>query len=140
MRVSFAAAALVALSAVPAASRAQGPNANYAIDVSRSTRDVKVGDKGAVSIVIVPGAGRKVHEQAPLVITLKAPAGVELSKGKLGHGDVANPGEASPELRVEFTAKEAGEGAVKADLTFFICTEKWCERQQEKVSVPVSVK
>ncbi len=44
-----------------------------------------------------------------------------------------------PRFEVPFTAAAAGKGAVDAKLTFFICTEKLCARQQKTFSIPVEV-
>ena len=120
--------------------RAEDSKDNYTIDISHSSRAVKVGEKGVISIVITPGKGKKVHEQAPMVASLKTPAGLTLTKNKLGHSDVVNPGAPAPELKTEFSAQQPGEKSVEAELTFFICTDKWCERQQQKVTVPVTVR
>jgi hypothetical protein len=46
---------------------------------------------------------------------------------------------ADPRFEVPFTAAAAGKGTVDAKLTFFICTEKICARQQKNVSIPVEV-
>ena len=46
----------------------------------------------------------------------------------------------SPRFEVPVTAGAAGSGKVEGKLTFFVCTEKICSRQQRDVSVPVEVK
>jgi hypothetical protein len=112
----------------------------FQVDVTGTTRDVALGDKGLISIVIVPGAGKKVHDQAPMVVSLKAPVGLGLMKNKLGQADVVNKGAAAPELRAEFSPKQQGVLSVDADLTFFLCTDRWCERFNHKVTIPITVK
>ncbi|MEW5852441.1 MAG: hypothetical protein AB2A00_26880 [Myxococcota bacterium] len=112
---------------------------HYTVDTSGTPREVKVGDKGSLSIVITPSAGKKVHDQAPLVVSLKGSKGVALAKNKLGHSDVANKGDKAPQIKAEFTAREPGEQTVDADMQFFICTDKWCERMTEKVKVTLNV-
>ncbi|MBI5495156.1 MAG: hypothetical protein HY904_09005 [Deltaproteobacteria bacterium] len=113
---------------------------HYALDTTRSSAELTVGEKGVLSIVIKPAPGRKVHDQAPLSISLKAPKGLTLAKAKLGQADVVNKGQAAPEFSVEITATAAGPQATEADLQFFICTEKWCERQQQRITVSTVVK
>lgn len=112
----------------------------YTIDTSKSSAELKVGEKGKLSIVIKPAEGRKVHEQAPLSVVLRPSKGLALAKSKLGHADVSNRGEKSPELVVEVTATAAGPQVTEADMQFFICTEKWCERMMKRVSVTTQVK
>lgn len=137
---SLAASAFIALGLVMASPAvAQNPNEHFTIDVTRSTQELKVGEKGTLSIIINPAAGKKVHDQAPMIVNVKPGKGLQFAKTKLGHADVVNPKEKSPELRVEFTALEAGSQPTSADLQFFICTDKWCERMTSRVQVNVTV-
>jgi|GEM_PF-2819861 len=142
MRPSAALAGLAVLGFLGFSSplSAQNQAEHFTVDVSRSTQDLKVGDKGTLSIVINPAAGKKVHDQAPLIVNVKAPKGLQFAKTKLGHADVANKGEKSPELKAEFTASEAGAQPTSAELQFFICTDKWCERMTTRVQVNVTVR
>lgn len=113
---------------------------HFTVDTSKSTPELKVGEKGQLSMVINPGPGKKVHDQAPLSITLKPGKGVTLAKTKLGHGDVANKGAKSPEFTVEVTGAGAGNQVTEAEMQFFICTDKWCERMQHRVTITTAVK
>jgi hypothetical protein len=133
------AAALLFLLATPTQAQENKGEANFTLDTSRTSKEVKLGEKGTLSIVIVPAAGKKVHDQAPLSVAVKAPTGLSYVKSKLGHADVVNPGDRSPELKAEFIAKEPGTQQTDADLQFFVCTDKWCERQQARISVSVTV-
>jgi hypothetical protein len=113
---------------------------HFTIDTSRSSTELKVGEKGVLSIVINPGAGKKVHDQAPLTISLKAPKGLTLAKAKLGQADALNKGNKAPEFAVELTATAAGTQMTEADLQFFVCTDHWCERQQQHIAVSTTVR
>ena len=117
----------------------KGKGVDYTIETTASTRQLKVGERGSFVLAIVPGKDRKVHKQAPLSVTLRAPAGIVLDKAKLGRADVAADDGKRVELKVGFAAKSAGEQAIEADLTFFICTDKWCQRMTEQVTVTVNV-
>lgn len=117
----------------------KGKGVDYTIDTSQSTRQLKAGERGTYVLAIVPGKDRKVHKQAPLSVTLRAPAGIVLDKAKLGRADVASDDGKRVELKVGFAAKSAGEQAIEADATFFICTDKWCQRMTEQVAVTVNV-
>ena len=88
----------------------------------------------------MPGKGKKVHEQAPLTVTLKGPVGLGLMKNKLGHADVVNKGAPAPELKAEFAPKQPGQLTADVDMVFFICTDKWCERMTHKTAIAVTVK
>jgi len=113
---------------------------NFTIDTSKSSQEIKVGEKGVLSIVINPGPGKKVHDQAPLTISLKAPKGLTLAKTKLGQADAATKGSKAPEFNVELTATAPGPQMTEADLQFFVCTDHWCERQQQHIAVATTVR
>jgi hypothetical protein len=72
-------------------------------------------------------------------MALSAGPSLLLAKTKLGRAD----GKATPQKGVDFvipvTAAAAGKDEVKGQLSFFICTEKLCERQKRDVAVPVTV-
>ena len=80
-----------------------------------------------------------VSPDAPLSMTVSAGPALDLPKPKLGRTD-AKPTEAKGvEFEVPFVGKQPGKDELKAQMTFFICTEKICSRQQREVSVPVDV-
>ena len=64
---------------------------------------------------------------------------MELPKAKLGRTD-ARPTEAKGvEFEVPFVGKQAGKDELKAEVSFFICTEKLCEKQKREVALAVEV-
>jgi hypothetical protein len=112
---------------------------NYTIDVSQTTKEVKEGQDGYFHLQIVPTSGYKVSAEAPLKINL-ASAGVELHKKSLGHADAKDAKSTSPEFGVRFGAPKEGDKTIEVDATFFVCSDKICERKQEKMTVAVAVK
>jgi hypothetical protein len=119
------------------------PTSLYEISTEGSSTKVKAGEKGVFVLSIKSKQGSHVSDEAPLKLQLK---GTQLTPAKeqLGREDsVAKKAEgqafADPRFEVPFTAAAAGKGSVDAKLTFFICTEKLCARQQKTVSVPVEV-
>lgn len=118
----------------------KGRGTDYNIDTSASSTAIKVGERGKLVIAILPINGREIHKQAPLSIALRAPAGVVLDKAKLGRGDVTKDSKERLELSVNFSAKSAGDQNVEATASFFICTEKWCQRATENITVTIHVR
>lgn len=115
----------------------------YEISTEGTTRKLKAGEAGKVVIEIRTKPGAHVSEDAPLRIEL---TGRELNpeKQKLTLKDSVGekaPGQEHPNPRFEvpFTAKGASQGSVEAKMTFFLCTEKLCVRQQKQLSLPVEV-
>ena len=119
------------------------PASLYELSTEGSSTKVKSGDKGTFVLAIKTKGGAHVSEEAPLKLELKG-AQVTPAKEKLGREDsvtkkAAGQAFVDPRFEVPFTAAAAGKGSVDAKLTFFICTEKICARQQKTVSVPVEV-
>lgn len=112
---------------------------DYRIDVTGSSSEVKVGEDGVVKLVLVPKNGTKIHPQAPLEVKLSEPDGLKLQKRKLGRGDVADKGATDPALSTAVSGRKAGSYNVNADVSFFLCTDEWCQRMTDRVSIPVKV-
>ena len=134
--------ALTACSA-PAHAKDVDPSTLYEVTTRGSTEKLKMGEKGNFVLQISVKEGAHVSDEAPLRLELKG-QNVRIDKGKLTLADsVAKkaPGQAyaSPRFEVPVTAEAAGQGRVDGKLTFFICTEQICARQQKTVSVPVEV-
>ena len=118
----------------------KGQGVDYSIDTSASSTEVKVGERGQLVIAIVASKGRELHQQAPLSVSLRAPAGIVLDKAKLGRADATKASKDRVELRVGFSAKSAGDQNIDASASFFVCTEKWCQRASENISVTIHVR
>jgi len=99
---------------------------------------VAVGAKGSAAIVIkVKQPEAHISDEAPLKAKVSG-KNVQVAKEKLAKSDaVYKDGGAS--LEVPFTGSEKGSGAVEAELTFYVCAKEICERQERKVSIPVTV-
>ncbi|MFZ5469285.1 MAG: hypothetical protein ACOZIN_07590 [Myxococcota bacterium] len=134
---------LLLLSAVPVRAQDVDPSTLYDISTAGSSQKVKAGEKGKVVIEIRSKAGAHVSDEAPLKIELFGKE-VTPEKQKLTIKDsVAKKQEgqayADPRFEVPFTTSTAAKGSVDAKMTFFICTDKVCARQQKSISVPVEV-
>lgn len=138
------AALLAALAwAAPALAEDVDPTSLYEVTTEGTSTQVKAGEKGLFVLSIKTKPGAHVSEEAPLKLELKGTQ-VTPQKQKLGREDSVGKkaaGQEYPEPRFEvpFTAAAAGKGTVDAKLTFFICTEKICARQQKTLSLPVEV-
>lgn len=119
------------------------PTSLYEVSTEGSSTHVKAGDKGTFVLSIKTKPGAHVSEEAPLKLEVKGTQ-VTPAKEKLVREDsvakkTAGQAFTDPRFEVPFTAAAAGKGSVDAKLTFFICTEKICSRQQKTFSVPVEV-
>jgi hypothetical protein len=115
----------------------EDPSALYEVSTTGSTGQLKAGQKGKWVLSIQAKAGAHVSDDAPMKIELSG-THVKVGKEKLARPDAIAQG-ASPRFEVPFSADAPGKGSIDAKLTFFICTDKICSRQQKAVSVPVEV-
>ena len=98
---------------------------------------VAAGQKGTAEIQIKVKPDGHISEEAPLKAQV-AGKNLHPGKDKLAKSDaVYKDGGAT--LSVPFTATQKGEGALQADVTFYMCSKDICEKQERKVSIPVTV-
>jgi hypothetical protein len=138
-------AVAVALSAcgTSAVAKEVDPSTLYEVTTRGTTERLKAGEKGSFVLQITAKAGAHVSDEAPLRLELKG-QNVKLEKATLTLSDsVAKKAQgqqyANPRFEVPVTAQTAGKGSVDGKLTFFICTEQICARQQKTIIVPVEV-
>lgn len=137
------AALVVAIACTQASADEVDPSTLYEVSTEGTSTKVKAGDKGVFVLSIKSKPGAHVSDEAPLKLQVK---GAQLTPAKedlVLADSVAKKAEGQkwvdPRFEVPFTAAAAGKGTVDAKLTFFICTEKICARQQKTFSVPVEV-
>jgi hypothetical protein len=135
----FAVALAVVLPAVAQADARVDAAKAYRIETSQSPLKVKKGETGQAKVTVVPRSDAHVSPEAPLTMTVSAGPGLELPKQKLGRPDAKSTDAKGVEFDVPFVAKQTGKDELKAQVTFFICTEKLCERQKRDVSLAVVV-
>jgi hypothetical protein len=119
------------------------PATLYEVTTRGSTEKLKPGEAGSFVLQITPKQGAHVSDEAPLRLELKG-QNVKLEKTKLTLADsVAKKAEGqkyqNPRFEVPVRAEGAGKGSVEGKLTFFICTETLCARQQKTLNVPIDV-
>ncbi|MBN1209309.1 MAG: hypothetical protein JXB05_30940 [Myxococcaceae bacterium] len=134
--------AVIACTQARAADEAD-PSTLYEVTTEGTSTKLKAGEQGVFVLTIKSKAGAHVSDEAPLKLQVK---GTQLTPAKeqLGREDsVVKKAEGQayvdPRFEVPFKAAAAGKGAVDAKLTFFICTEKICARQQKTFNIPVEV-
>jgi hypothetical protein len=119
------------------------PASLYVLSTEGSTTSLRAGQPGTfvLSIRTVPGA--HVSDEAPLKLLLAGSGGVQPAKATLGRADAKavqkGSGPADPRFEVPFSVAGKGPGVLEAKLTFFVCTDTLCSRQQKTLNVPVTV-
>jgi len=122
---------------------AQAPDVAGLYDVTTdgSSQKVKAGEKGKLVIEFKTKAGSHISDEAPMKIELTG-KDAKLDKAKLTLADSIAKKEAGkeyvdPRFEVPFVVAAAGKASVEAKLTFFVCTDKVCARQQKTLNLPV---
>jgi hypothetical protein len=136
---SLVAACLVAVPAFAEADAHADAAKAYKIETSQVPLKVKKGEKGQAKVTVVPRSDAHVSPEAPLSVTVSAGPALELPKQKLGRPDAKATEAKGVEFDVPFVGKQAGRDLLQAQITFFICTEKLCERQKREVALAVVV-
>jgi hypothetical protein len=140
MRRALSALLLVAAVPARAGDVASEARASYRIETGESSKALKVGEQGKVVLAIQPKEKIHVHPQAPLRATLTPSAGLKIAKPELGRADAVDSKSDAPRFEIPVTAAVAGPQELKANLEFFICSDTWCVKQVQAVTVPVAVR
>jgi len=135
---------LALLSALALPSFAQSdPHADaakaYTIETSQTPIKVKRGDKAEAKVTVIPRSDAHVSPDAPVSVTLSSGPALDLPKQKLGRPDAKPTHAKGVEFDVPFVGKQPGRDELRAQVSFFICTEKLCERQKRDVTLAVVV-
>ena len=119
------------------------PASLYVLSTAGSTTALHAGQPGIFVLSIQTVSGAHVSDDAPMKLLLSGSGPVQPAKAELGRAD-ARPvqkgsGPADARFEVPFSVSGRGQGAVEAKLTFFVCTDTLCARQQKTVNLPVKV-
>jgi hypothetical protein len=112
---------------------------DYSLDTTGSASTLKVGGEGPFLLKITPKNGKKVHPDAPLEISFADNAVVKPAKQKLGRADLKEKGAKEPVAATTLRATKAGATSLEVTVSFFLCTDAWCQRMSDRVLVPVTV-
>jgi hypothetical protein len=130
--------ALPLLAAAPVADD-RATKDDYAFDTTGTATTLKKGSSGPFSLVITPKNGKKVHPDAPLEIAFIENAAVKPAKQKLGRGDLKEKGALAPHAVTTLQATKAGATTLQVTVSFFLCTDAWCQRMTDRVELPILV-
>jgi hypothetical protein len=128
--------ALVVAASLVASAGALAEGKKYELKVEPAKAKAGAPAKAGFKIAVAPGS--HVSDEAPLRISLKS-EGLKLAKEKLTTADVVDGKGSSPRFEIPFTAEKKGAQSITADAVFIVCTKELCERETEKVTIPVTV-
>lgn len=97
------------------------------------------GQKMSAHVEVVPLRGAHVSPDAPISLTVASGGAVQLAQQKFARADAHETQAKGVEFALPLTGEARGKDEVKGTLSFFICTEKLCERQKKEIAIPVEV-
>lgn len=110
----------------------------YRVETSKTLK-VKKGETAHARVEVVPRSDAHVSPDAPISLALTSGPSLKLAKEKLGRPDARETKAKGVLFDVPFTAAAAGKDELKGTLSFFICTEKLCEKQKREIAMNVEV-
>ncbi|HVR63755.1 MAG TPA: hypothetical protein VMU50_17760 [Polyangia bacterium] len=127
---------IVSLAAfVPSVAAAQG--ATY--ELKKTEPKVAVGAKSSATLTIAARNGWHVNGEAPISVSLVAPAGLTLAKTKLVRADLAESTQEAARFEIPFEATSLGTQVVTAEARFVMCQESACKPVKETLSFNIEV-
>jgi hypothetical protein len=130
---------MVLLAALGLLFAAPDVSGTYRIETTKVVK-VKKGETGHAKVEVVPRSDAHVSPDAPISLAVTSGPTLTLAKQKLGRPDARSTQAKGVEFDIPFTAAAAGTDEVKGTLSFFICTEKLCERQTQQIATAVEVR
>ena len=111
----------------------------YIIAPAAEPAPVATGKPCQYRLSITPKAPWHLKTTTPLKVQLASTAGLKLTKTTLTWQDAAESTGDAKAVQTGCEGAKAGMQKVDADLSFFLCTDEICQRQTDKVSLPVQV-
>lgn len=108
-------------------------------EIKKMETKVAVGAKATTSVTISTKNGWHVNGEAPITLSLTAPAGITLPKAKLARADLAASTLESARFDVAFEAAEVGAKVINAEARFVICQATACKPVKETLALNIDV-
>jgi hypothetical protein len=129
---------MVALALAGLLAAAPDVSGTYRVETSKVLK-VKKGETAHARVEVVPRADAHVSPDAPISLALTSGPALKLEKEKFGRPEAMQTQAKGVVFDVPFTAAASGKDELKGSLSFFICTEKLCERQKREIAMAVEV-
>ena len=129
---------MVALALVGLLAAAPDVSGTYRIETSKVLK-VKKGETAHAKVEVVPRSDAHVSPEAPISLAVTSGPAVKLQREKFGRPEATQTQSKGVAFDIPFTAAAAGRDELKGSLSFFICTEKLCERQKREIAMAVEV-
>ena len=108
-------------------------------EIKKTEPKVAVGGKATTTVTIATKNGWHMNAEAPITLSLTAPAGISVAKAKLSRSDLAQSTQESARFDVPFEAAEVGAKVINAEARFVICQESACKPVKETLTLNIDV-
>jgi hypothetical protein len=115
------------------------PTKPYTVVATILPSEVKVGASAKLEIAVAAQAPYHIKAETPFRAALTPSAGLQIAKAELDAHDFVDAKAETKTAACALTAKQPGAQQVRAELTFFLCTEEMCQRFQEQTVANVRV-
>jgi hypothetical protein len=132
---SCAAAALAV--AIGLAFAARADDASFELRAADAT--VVVGAQAAISLTIVPAAGKTVSHDGPLRVELAPDDGLGVTRKRYGRHDAADPAADAPRFDLKVKGLSPGDHTLDVDVRFWLCGAKVCRPERTHRAIVVHV-
>jgi hypothetical protein len=119
------AVAIAAALAVTACTAARADESGFELRVATELT-IEQGASSAISVAIVPAAGRTISPDGPVRLAVTAPDALGLPRRRYARKDAADPAADAPRFDVRVKAREPGDHAVALDIRFWLCGSRVC--------------
>jgi hypothetical protein len=130
-------AAVVVLLALVGARPAAADEAAY--ELKATDASIELGAQAAISLTIVPAAGRTVSHDGPVRVDLAPGDGLGVTRRRYVRRDAADPAADAPRFDLKVKGTAAGDHALEVDVRFWLCGAKVCRPVRAKRTIVVHV-
>ncbi|MFZ9888554.1 MAG: hypothetical protein ACO3JL_13735 [Myxococcota bacterium] len=112
---------------------------DYAFSTEGSVTSLPETTRGTLQFSLRALNGLKIHPEAPLELKFTSSDGLVVATPKLTRSDATEPEPGLLRFEAPVDATRAGPQRVDVELSFFLCTENWCQRMTDRGTVAVEV-
>lgn len=130
--------ALLMAAALAACSAAHADDPGYELRLTSETT-IALDTTAAISVALVPSAGRTVSAAGPVRLAIEAPDAIGVPRRRFARKDAADPAADAPRFDVKLKARAAGDHTVTVDVRFWLCGQRVCRPVSTSRTVVVHV-
>lgn len=123
---------LICLTLLPAAAFAS----DYTLDLSKSTKSLKVGEKGQLVVQIKLKPEGHISDGSPITVVIDKHEDIKLDKNQLTRDEMEK--NSSFEFRFPLNALKGGSHTLKGSVRFFLCAAE-CKKEDKPFSHTLEV-